>query len=242
MLSVAMLGMTPLFTVLASVLMLSPPWHHFEMGSSAEAVRAHSRDVSNLESWEETAFEWVAPDLPFFGEHRAHRCTLTYYHDRLLKFRCAFNELEYDKALALLEAEYGEMSSSSKGRRWRDAYWFRGRAGEATHDSVALSEDRTELWISYEDRSQKDFRWTDLFKGSTPWVILTIVGGLLAYLLLARAWTQRCPHCKKRGRRLKETRLTPEHALTWEGPEQVYTYRCSHCGEESEDRYRKRER
>jgi hypothetical protein len=214
------------------------------MGSTAAALGNQAKDVSNPQSWEETAFEVVNPSYTLFNQFKPQRCTLTYYNKRLYSARCEFPRDQFEAIYTNFVAQRKAPANREFSRADKSATWY----GEFRDGNFSYMINMYQLGsataVVYSDETQKAFRFGDLFKGSLPWVILTIIGLFCGYLVFGWLMTSKCPKCKKRKLRItgksfkNPTDYNPELLGTpdihWD---EIYHSKCANCGFEKDDRY-----
>ena len=232
------------FVLVSRGLFAEPPFTGLEFGSPISALSSAARDVSNKQSWEETAFQVENPGYTLLGEFKPSRCTLTYHNKRLYSARCEFSRGDFAAILAGITASRKKPDNAELGKRDKSATWYGPFRESRFDDTLNLYQLGDTTIVAYSDEKQKDFRFGDLFRGMTPWIILSIVGLFAAYLAFAWLLSSKCPKCKKR--KLKITGKSFENPKDYNPDlfgnadihwDEVYHYRCAHCGFEKDDRY-----
>ena len=219
------------------------PFSGLMFGSSANVVRSSAKDVSNPQSWEETAFEIINPPYTLFKQFKPTQCTLTYHNDRLFQVHCEFSRRQFEAIYTNFVAERQVPKDRDFAKADRSATWY-GEFKDGRFENVLnIYQSGTRTVVSYSDETQKDFRFADLFKGMVPWLILAFVGLFGGYMLFGWLMTSKCPKCKKR--KLKITGKTYDNPQDYDPGlfsrdvhwDEVYHYKCAACGYEKNDRY-----
>lgn len=220
------------------------PFTGLDFGSPPDAVKATAKDVSNKQSWEETAYEVNNPPYALLGQFKSDKCTLTYYNKRLYSVRCEFGRDAFEAIYTNFVARRKIPKDRDFAKKDKSATWYGeykdGRFTEVLN-IYQLSDSTT---VVYTDETQKDFRLKDLFRGMTPWIILAIVGLFVAYLAFGWLLTSKCPKCKKR--KLKITGKSYDNPRDYNPDilgtpdvhwDEIYHYKCANCGHEKDDVY-----
>ncbi|HNA80141.1 MAG TPA: hypothetical protein PKY99_11840 [Turneriella sp.] len=219
------------------------PFSGLMFGSSANVVRSSAKDVSNPQSWEETAFEIINPPYTLFKQFKPTQCTLTYHNDRLFQVHCEFSRRQFEAIYTNIVAERQVPKDRDFAKADRSATWY-GEFKDGRFENVLnIYQSGTRTVVSYSDETQKDFRFADLFKGMVPWLIFAFVGLFGGYMLFGWLMTSKCPKCKKR--KLKITGKTYDNPQDYDPGlfsrdvhwDEVYHYKCAACGYEKNDRY-----
>lgn len=212
----------------------------YVFGSSSKDLPATAKDVSNPESWEETAFELSDPQ-PVFGVP-ASKATLTYYNDRLCAVSYEVLGDQFEVLHAALNGEYDEPWSFDSTSSGRSGYW------NTSEKMVAMSDMGSYVLLTFHDDTQKEFHFGDLMRGSLFWVIVSIVGLFVFYYIIAWLLASYCEKCKSFGMRYKGVRYEnyTNYART-SGlqilqrseihPDTIYVYQCKKCKHIRTDRY-----
>lgn len=219
------------------------PYHGIRFGSSPGAVKAAAKDVSNPQSWEETAFEVVNPPYALLNHFKPAKCTLTYYNKRLYNMRCEFARERFEAIYTNLVAVRKVPKDPELTKKDKSAAWYGEFRDGRYEDVLNIYQSGAQTVVSYSDEKQKDFRFGDLFRGMTPWLILAIVGLFAGYMLFGWLVTSKCPKCKKR--KLKVTGKTYDNPQDYDPGifsrdvhwDEVHHFKCANCGFEKDDRY-----
>jgi hypothetical protein len=216
-----------------------------QMGMSSQKILDISKDISNPNSWEETEFELHSGDKVTVFEETPKKCVLTFYNDRLYKIQANFPKEKFDYFYNLISTKLGkpDPKSAELDKKERSVSWY----GEYKDDNFTyvlnLYEFYDDVVISYSEDSQKSFHFSDLWKGSTPWIILSLVGLFSTYLLLGYLLTSYCPNCHSFNLEIvgktytNPTDYDPSlfgRDVHWD---EIYHYRCKKCKYEKNDRY-----
>lgn len=218
------------------------PFAGVEFGSSAAQTKTTAKDVSNPQSWDEAAFEVNNPPYSLLQQFKPAKCTLTYFKNRLYNARCEFARDSFEAIYTNLVARRKipkdrELKKQDKSATWYGEY----RDGRFT-DVLNIYQLRDSTAVVYTDETQKDFRLGDLFRGMTPWLILTFICLFAGYLVFGWLVTSKCPKCKKR--KLKITGKSFDNPTDYDPGlfssdvhwDEVYHYKCANCGFEKDDR------
>lgn len=214
-----------------------------EFGSSPDAVKATAKDVSNKQSWEETAFEVVNPPYSLLNQFKPAKCVLTYYNKRLFSMRCDFARAQFEAIYTNLIARRKIPKDKELAKKDKSATWYGEYRDGRFEDVLQIYQSGAYTAVSYSDEKQKDFRFGDLFKGMIPWLILAFVGLFAGYMLFGWLMTSKCPKCKKRKMKVTGKSFDNPHDydpglfsadVHWD---EVYHFRCKNCGYEKDDRY-----
>lgn len=232
----------PLF--FAGLLSAQNPFSGIEFGSSADAIKKTAKDVSNKQSWEETAFEVENPPYILLNQFKPSRCTLTYYNKRLCSARCEFARERFEAILTNITAARKKPDNAELAKRDKSATWYGPYRDGRFDDTLNLYQLSDATVVVYNDEKQKDLRFGDLFRGSLVWVIVTIVGLFILYMAVAWLLTSKCPKCKTRKMKITgksfdnpkdyNPDLFGNADIHWD---EVYHYKCANCGFEKDDRY-----
>lgn len=238
------LGLLLFFAAAQRSLHAQNPFTGIEFGSSPDAVKATAKDVSNKQSWEETAYEVVNPPYALLGQFKPAKCVLTYYNKRLMNARCEFAREQFEAIYTNLIAVRKIPKDKDLKKADKSATWYGDFRDGRFEDVLQIYQLGAHTMVSYSDEKQKDFRFGDLFKGMIPWLILAFVGLFAGYMLFGWLMTSKCPKCKKRKLRVTGKSFdnpadynptilgTPD--IHWD---EVYHYQCANCGYEKHDRY-----
>lgn len=233
-----------LLALAANLIHATSPYTGITFGSGSDTLKPTATDVSNKQSWEETAFEIKNPPYSVVGRYKPQSCTLTYYHNRLMSARCDFAREQFEAIYTNLVAQRKIPKDREFNKADKSATWYGDYKDGRFENVLNIYQSGSHTVVVYTDETQKDFRFKDLFKGMTPWLILAFVGLFVGYLAFGWLMTSKCPNCKKR--KLKVTGKsfdnpedynptilgTPD--IHWD---EVYHYKCAACGFEKDDRY-----
>ncbi len=134
-----------------------------------------------------------------------------------------------------------------KDRDWknreRSAVWYGEFRDSHFVNSLRIDESGEHAVVTYSDETQKNFRFADLFRGMTPWLILVIAGLFVGYLIFGWLMTSKCPKCKTR--KLKVTGKSFDNPKDYDPGifsrdvhwDEIYHYKCANCGYEKDDVY-----
>lgn len=219
------------------------PFTSITFGSRPDTVAATAKDVSNPQSWEETAFEFINPPYTLMSQFRPAKCTLTYYNKRLYSMRCDFARAQFEAIYTNLIALRKIPKDKELAKQDKSASWYGEYRDGRFEDVLNIYQSGAHTVVSYSDEKQKDFRFGDLFRGMTPWLILTFIGLFAGYMLFGWLMTSKCPKCKRR--KLKVTGKSYDNPKDYDPGlfssdvhwDEVYHYRCKHCGFEKDDTY-----
>ncbi|MBX3723960.1 MAG: hypothetical protein KF713_19085 [Turneriella sp.] len=234
---------TALFLSLTS-LAAQNPFTGLEFGTTTAAIPKSAKDVSNKQSWDETAFQVENPNYTLLGKFKPARCTLTYYKKRLTSARCEFSRALFETIFDTFSAARKKPDNAELAKRDKSATWYGPYRDGRFEDTLNVYQLSDVTVVTYSDEKQKDFRFGDLFRGMTPWLILSIVGLFAAYLAFGWLMTSKCPKCKTR--KLKITGKSFDNPKDYNPDlfgnadihwDEVYHYKCAHCGFEKDDRY-----
>lgn len=233
---VSFITLTPLFP--------ATPFTGLTFGSTREALQVAAKDVSNPNSWEETAFEVLNPPFLLLDKFKPARCTLTYYNTRLYSATCDYARGQFETLLTNLTAQRGKTENIDLKKQDKSATWYGAYVEGRFTEILNIYQSDSRTVVSYSDESQKDFHFADLFRGSLVWVIIAIVGLFIGYLIFGWLVTSKCPKCKKR--KMKITGKTFDNPQDYNPTilgrpdihwDEVYHYKCANCGFEKDDRY-----
>ena len=229
--------------ILPGLLAAQNPVAGLEFGTPAEALKINAQDVSNKQSWDETAFAVENPPYTVLNQFKPKRCTLTYFKKRLAGASCEFNRGAFEAILTNLTATRKKPDNAELAKRDKSATWYGPYRDGRFEDTLNVYQLSDATMVVYSDEKQKDFRFGDLFRGMTPWLIIAIVGLFVLYLAVAWLLSSKCPKCKKR--KLKITGKTFDNPQDYDPGlfsrdvhwDEVYHYKCANCGFEKNDRY-----
>lgn len=219
------------------------PFQGIEMGINRESVKSTAKDISNPQSWEETEFEIDNPPYTLFNEIKLSKCKLTFYNNRLFKITGYIPRNNFDIVYRNFAHARGAASNPELNKKDKSANWYGPFKDFRYENSLLLYQFYEHTLVVYTEESQKDFRFTDLFKGSLFWVIVTFIGLFAGYMLFGYLVTSRCPKCKSWS--LKSTGTTYDNPTDYDPSlfgndvhwDQVYHYKCKKCGYEKDDVY-----
>jgi len=219
------------------------PFTHAAFGSSPDAVKAAAKDVSNPQSWDETAFEVMNPTFVLFSQFKPAKCVYTYFKQRLYSLRCAFARERFEAIYTNLVVLRQVPKDREFSKGYKSATWYGAYIDGRFTDVLTIYQSGTETVVNYSDETQKDFRFADLFRGMTPWLILAIVGLFVGYLMFGWLMTSKCPKCKSR--KLKVTGKSYDNPKDYDPGifsrdvhwDEIYHYKCANCGFEKDDVY-----
>jgi len=220
------------------------PFSGIEPGMTANQFRSSAKDVSNPQSWDETAFEVENPHYTLLQQFRASKCTLTFYKNRLSSIGCYYPRAKFEAIYTNIVVQ----RKAPKDRDWksrdRSAVWYGEFRDSHFVNSLRIDESGEHAVVTYSDETQKDFRFSDLFKGSLFWVLVALLGLFAGYLLFGWFVTSKCPKCKSRSLAITGKSFTNPQDYNREllglpdvHWDEVYHYRCKNCGFEKDDRY-----
>lgn len=227
-----------------SFLLAESPFKGINFGSNPDPIKATAKDVSNKQSWEETAFAMENPPYTLLNQFKPSRCTLTYHNKRLYSARCEFARDRFEAILTNITATRKKPDNAELAKRDKSATWYGPYRDGRFEDTLNLYQLSDATVVDYSDEKQKAFRFTDLFRGSLVWVIVAIVGLFSGYLVFGWLVTSKCPKCKRR--KLKITGKSFDNPKDYNPTilgtpdihwDEVYHYKCAHCGYEKDDRY-----
>ncbi|MDX1903096.1 MAG: hypothetical protein SFU27_02960, partial [Thermonemataceae bacterium] len=164
-----------------------------EMGKSSKNWK-NTENVSNPNSWEETAF--ILKDKVNFLGKEISGVKLEFYNDRLFRIGLELPAQDWEKLKAYLEKQYGKPWRIDEAKK--EAAWGSAQKGFYT------SANNNSILIYSADDSQKEFHWQDLFRGVLLYVILAIVGLFLVYFIIAWLLASYCPKCHSFSMELQE--------------------------------------
>ena len=219
------------------------PFKGIEFGGSSDTVKAHAKNVSNRQNWDETAFELINPPYSLLKQFNPSKCILTYFKNRLYAVQCEFPRAKFEAIYTNLVV----LRQVPKNREWdkadKSATWYGPYKENRFEDTLNIYQLGKHTIVVYTDETQKDFHVGDLFKGVLPWIILAIVGLFAGYMVFGWLMTSKCPKCKSRG--LTITGKTFDNAKDYDPGifssdvhwDEVYHYKCKKCGYEKDDRH-----
>lgn len=219
------------------------PFNGASFGSPAAAIQAAAKDVSNPQSWDETAFELINPPYTLFGQFKPSKCVHTYYNNRLYSLSCEFARERFEAIYTNLVVLRKMPKDRDFAKADKSASWYGEFKDGRFADVLNIFQSGQTTVVSYSDEAQKDFRFTDLFRGMTPWLILAFVGLFGGYLVFGWLMTSKCPKCKTR--KLKVTGKSFDNPKDYDPGifsrdvhwDEVYHYKCANCGYEKDDVY-----
>lgn len=221
--------------LLASPAFAQIDWQNLKTGSSTKNWENKLTNISNPNSWDETAFI-LNEKHSFFGLE-SEKVELFFYKDRLYRWIMFFDARHWDSLRDVLTSKIDANGKVDENKK--EGYWY--VEGAKKRFSVFTSDNQMTLYFTDED--PKEFHWKDLFRGSLFYVIITIVGGVILYVVLAWLWVSFCPKCKsltmEHIRRDTQSKIINTGTFTDEllGGGSVKTrfknkdtYRCKKCG------------
>ena len=208
----------------------------FEMGKPVDQWKADiTKDISNPQSWEETKFEY-GKTSDVYGV-QAQKTTIAFWNGRLYYVEMTLPEDAWYTLKPILDKEYGApwALDSVSG--------YFGMWGDTKQPvSVVLSKGYYTT-ISFQDDTQKEFHFGDLFKGVLLWIIVTIVGLFVLNWFIAWILTSYCKRCKTFNMKIAGTEIGRDKNYSTEifgadmHHDTTYKYKCAKCGHVRKDRY-----
>ncbi len=232
-----------LWLLLSLPLSAQTPFTGITFGTSPDTVKATAKDVSNKQSWEETAFEVINPPFFLLNQFKPAKCVLTYYNKRLMNARCDFARGQFEAIYTNFIAARKIPKDRELAKADKSATWYGDFRDSRFTEMLQVYQSGANTVVSYTDETQKDFRFKDLFRGATPWVILAIVGLFAGYMIFGWLMTSKCPKCKTR--KLKVTGKSYDNPKDYDPGifsrdvhwDEIYHYKCTNCGFEKDDVY-----
>lgn len=177
------------FFLISSISFSQTDWQALQMGSSVKKWQNKQlTDISNPNSWEETAFV-LNEKHSFFGLE-SEKVELSFYNDRLYGWNMFFDAKQWNSLRDILTSKIDANGKIDETKK--EGYWY----GEGAKKQFAVFTSNNQMTLYFTDDTQKDFHWQDLFSDSLLYVMLTIVGGIVLYFLLAWLYTSYCPQCR----------------------------------------------
>lgn len=217
-------------------------WQELQMGSSAKKWQGKLSDISNPKALDEKKFMLNAK-IYFFGLE-SPKVELSYYNDRLFSWKMFFEAKDWDKLKEILSTKIDTKGTIYEQKK--EGYWYLESGKQ-----FSVFTHNNEISLYYTDDRQKDFRWQDLFRGTVFYVLLSIVGLVILWFVLAWLWTSYCPECRsfsmehvRRDTRIRtvNTGTFTEQLLGGGNVEMRFRYtdfyRCKKCGYETKYKYK----
>lgn len=216
-----------------------------QMGMSSEKILEISKNISNPNSWEETEFELTSLDNITIFQETPKKCVLTFHNDRLFRIQVSFPKEKFDSLNKVISTQLGEPDpkDTELNNKERSISWYGEYKDESFTYILNFYEFYDDVVIRYSEDSQKSFRFTDLWKGSILWVILSLVGLFSAYFVFGFLVTSYCSNCHTFN--LEVTGKTYANPTDYDPSlfgrdvhwDEIYHYRCKKCKHEKNDRY-----
>ena len=215
-------------------------WQELKMGSSAKNWENKLTNISNPNSWEETAFV-LNEKHSFFGLE-SEKVELSFYNDRLYGWKMLFDAKHWNSLRDILTSKIDANGKIDETKK--EGYWY----GEGAKKQFAVFTSNNQMTLYFTDQDPKEFHWQDLFSGSLLYVFGGIVGGVALWYLVAWLWVSYCPQCHsftmEHIKRESKTRFRqdPNKNLVEDifssDPGEMYLktkdyYKCKKCGHES---------
>ena len=197
------------------------PASEINFGDSSKKLIVEYLDISNPQSWEETEFE-IKRIEPFF-EVLPGKKKVAFWNDKMYKVTFQFPNDVSEKLIPKFNAE-----SSNWAIRKGSIF-------------MLSSQDGTTLFFT--DESQKEFHFTDLFRGVLAYIIITIVSMFAVYFLIAWLITSYCSRCKTFNMQLIKVDFSnlkdydPSLFSSDQHQDTTYIHKCSKCGNIRKDKY-----
>lgn len=176
------------FLLLMHSLFAQSDWKTLEIGASAQKWQQQLTDISNPNSWEETAF--VLNEKVYFFGLESPKAELLFYNDRLYGWKLFLDAQDWSRLKDSLTKNIDAQGKIDDQKK--EGYWY----ADGAQKQFAVFTSNNQMTLYFTDQAPKDFHWQDLFSGILFYVMFTIVGAVLLYFLLAWLWLSYCPQCK----------------------------------------------
>lgn len=211
--------------------------HGFEMGSKQDEIAKNLKDISNPQSWEETRFEYDKP-ISLFGVE-ASKTELAFWNKRLYEVKINLPIEAWDIVKSNLDNKYGKAWIIDSLAAEKSGQWGETNNGVAVFQISGIG-----TVLTFKDETQKEFQFTDLFKGSLLYVIIAIVGLFVLNMTIGWLLTSYCKKCKSFNMKLvgKDWSNMKDYSTgVLDTPDfhhdTTYKYKCTKCGHARKDRY-----
>lgn len=211
------------------------PVSEINFGDSSKKLIVEYLDISNPQSWEETEFE-IKRIEPFF-EVLPGKKKVAFWNDKMYKVTFKFPNDVSEKLIPKFNAEYGQYQYSRPSGSELSTNWAISKGSIF----MLSSQDGTTLFFT--DESQKEFHFTDLFRGVLAYIIITIVSMFAVYFLIAWLITSYCSRCKTFNMQLIKVDFSnlkdydPSLFSSDQHQDTTYIHKCSKCGSIRKDKY-----
>jgi len=216
-----------------------------KMGMSSKEIKSIGKDISNPNSWEETEFEISNPESIFLFEKKPKKAILTFYNDRLFKVNLIFNRDEFNSLYDVISQKFSKPNPKDEAlnQKDRESKWYGDFKDNKFTYIINLYEFYEDTKFVYQDQTQTNFHFTDLFRGVLIWIFITIAGMFIVYLMFGYFITSYCPNCKSFSLKLEGKSFTNPNDydpslfsqdVRWD---EIYHFKCHNCGFEKDDVY-----
>lgn len=218
---------------------LDLPFSEFKFGDGKEVYKSDVKDISLNSAGQETTFQYLEK-IDLLGTSPSS-VDLNFYNNRLFSVNFALSSADFDKILQNLNQKYGKSwSFSGDSSSWN---W------DLKNVKIRCSNAYGTNMVSFSDESQKDFHFSDLFKGMVLWILVTIVGLFVLYWFITWLFSSYCKKCKSFNMKYQEISLeNPTNYSHMDGIQiiderpdfhydKVYKFKCNKCGNTRDERY-----
>lgn len=209
--------------------------HTFTMGAKPDNWKDQLSDISNKQSWEETRFLFAKPQV-FLGKP-AESTELGFWNNRLFEVKFTLTGNRWNEVRQALDKAYGDVwalhvTSAEKSGQWG-----------TPKNRVLVNEYGGKTDVTFTDDAQKEFHFTDLFRGVLLYIILAIAGLFILNYSIVTILNRYCRKCGSFAMELKT--ITRENVKDYSTDlfdrdfhsDQVYAFHCKKCGHVRKERY-----
>lgn len=215
------------------------PFQEFKFGDGTEAYKSTSKEISSYNNGQEVYYEYLKKIDVL--ETYPSSVELRFYSNRLHTVNFSYTATEFEKLKQGLIQKYGKSwAYAANSNSWN---W------DLKEVKIRASKVEENYFVEFYDESQKDFHFTDLFKGMVLWVMIVIVGMFVVYLFISWLFSSYCVKCKTFNVKFQEISLENPvdysymdgHQILYQAPETIYDkvfkFKCNKCGNTRNERY-----
>lgn len=201
-------------------------------------------DISNPNSLDETMLKLENTATISLHGIPVTACSLGFYKGRLFQITAELPGDQFESLMATFQKERGKAENIESKPGERSAVWYGEFKDSRFTSSLWIHEFYGKTVVRYEDNTQTDFQFSDLFQGTLLWVISVIIGLFVLLFIAAHLFESYCSNCSSFGLKLTGKSLknaTDYNTNLLAAPQiysdEVYHYVCKKCGHKKSTTY-----